>query len=217
MNSQTPLQSGAGNRFVAAIDGFAAFIGKRWALVINVMILLYVGLPLLAPVLMNVGAELPARIIYTIYIPFCHQLPERSYFIGGDSLVYNISELPAGTIAQSDNIFLRRSYIGDHEHGYKTALCQRDIAIYGTMFIVALLFSLRRSRVPRLPFKFFVLMLIPIAVDGLSQLFGLRTSNWYLRTLTGVLFGLAVIWLAYPYLQQSFGQMSIKSSPSRRG
>jgi uncharacterized membrane protein len=39
-----------------------------------------------------------------------------------------------------------------------------------------------------------------MAVDGLTQLAGLRESNWALRTLTGALFGLGTLWFVYPYL-----------------
>jgi uncharacterized membrane protein len=41
-----------------------------------------------------------------------------------------------------------------------------------------------------------------MAIDGITQLFGLRESNWQLRTITGALFGLASVWLAYPYLEE---------------
>ncbi|NOX61928.1 MAG: DUF2085 domain-containing protein [Chloroflexi bacterium] len=189
------------SRFVRWVNAVAEFLGRHWAAVVNVALLLYVGLPLLAPVLMHAGATAPARAIYIMYTPFCHQLPERSYFLFGQSPIYDIEELRADGVELSDNVWLRRAYIGDSEHGYKTAICQRDLAIYGTMFLAALFFSLRRVRVPRLPIILFFLMLIPIAVDGLTQLAGLRSSNWMLRTITGALFGLALIWLFYTYAQ----------------
>jgi uncharacterized membrane protein len=40
-------------------------------------------------------------------------------------------------------------------------------------------------------------------VDGLTQLFGWRESNYLLRTATGALFGLASTWLAYPNIQDA--------------
>ena len=187
--------------FARWINALANSLGRHWAAVINVVLLIYVGLPLLAPVLMHVGATAPARVIYFTYTPFCHQLPERSYFLFGESAIYSVEELRADGVDLSDNLWLRRQYIGDPEHGYKTAICQRDLAIYGTMFLVALFFSLRRARVPRLPWPLFFLMLVPIAVDGLTQLVGLRSSNWALRTVTGSLFGLALIWLFFTYAQ----------------
>ena len=58
-----------------------------------------------------------------------------------------------------------------------------------------------RGRVRGIGLKIYLLLLIPIALDGLSQLFGLRESNWWLRTFTGALFGGASVWLAYPYIE----------------
>ena len=80
------------------------------------------------------------------------------------------------------------------------------MAIYGSMIVAGLIFGLVRRRVPKLPVKIYLLFLIPIAVDGISQLVGLRTSNWWLRTLTGALFGMATVWLAYPYVQESMDE-----------
>ena len=45
--------------------------------------------------------------------------------------------------------------------------------------------------------------LLPMAIDGFTQLFGLRESDWVLRTITGVLFGLRLVWLAYPYVEEA--------------
>jgi uncharacterized membrane protein len=97
----------------------------------------------------------------------------------------------------------RRSFIGDETLGWKVALCERDVAIYGSMLVAGIAFALLRNRVRRLPLPVFVLFVIPIAVDGLSQLFGLRASNWWLRTITGALFGVGIVWLVYPYIQVS--------------
>ena len=68
-------------------------LAKHWLALANVFWGLYVGLPLLAPVLMDAGMELPARVIYIVYRPLCHQRPERSYFFGGEQTVYSKEEL----------------------------------------------------------------------------------------------------------------------------
>jgi uncharacterized membrane protein len=98
----------------------------------------------------------------------------------------------------------RRFFVGDESLGYKVAICQRDVAIYGAVLLTGLLFVFvrRRARSPGL--KIYALFLIPIALDGFTQLFGLRTSNWWLRTLTGALFGGASVWLAFPYIEEAF-------------
>jgi len=85
--------------------------------------------------------------------------------------------------------------------GHQAAYCQRDTAIYTTVFLAGLAFSFVRVRLPPLPWKWYFVLITPMALDGFTQLFGWRTSNWQLRTVTGALFGFASVWLAYPYLQ----------------
>ena len=48
-----------------------------------------------------------------------------------------------------------------------------------------------------------VLFSIPMALDGFTQMFGLRESNWELRLLTGALFGMAVSWFILPLMQRT--------------
>jgi uncharacterized membrane protein len=123
-------------------------------------------------------------------------MPWRSFFIGGPQMAYTYDELrtlvgPA----------LTARYVGDATIGYKVAICQRDVATYGAILLAGLVFGLVRRLKP-LPIWAFVLSLVPMAIDGTTQLFGLRESNWQLRTITGALFGLASVWLAYPYLEE---------------
>ena len=65
-------------RVVILADRFVFWLTKHWLAVLNALVLLYVGFPFLAPVLMHLGAAGPARVIYTMYRPLCHQLPQRS-------------------------------------------------------------------------------------------------------------------------------------------
>ncbi len=88
--------------------------------------------------------------------------------------------------------------------GYQMAFCQRDTATYGTILVAGLLYSLVRGRLSPLRLGGFVLLVVPMAIDGGAQLIGLHESNWWLRTITGSLFGLACVWLAYPYLEKGF-------------
>ena len=194
-------------RFISVIEDTANYISRHWAGMINLLLLLYVGLPLLAPVFMQVGWTFPARVVYTVYAPACHQLPERSYFLFGESAVYDLDELHADGVALSDNPLLRRRYIGDVDHGWKVAICQRDIAIYGSMFLAGLIFALANFRFPQLSWKLYLLFLVPLALDGGLQLIGIHSSNWLFRTITGVLFGTATIWLIYPYLAESMNSV----------
>lgn len=91
--------------------------------------------------------------------------------------------------------------------GHQMALCQRDIAIYGSMFLAGLAYSLMRGRVRPLPIWAFILLITPMAVDGTVQLSGLLESTPLRRLITGGLFGLACVWLAFPYLEEGFQEI----------
>lgn len=178
---------------------------KHWLAVINLFWGVYVGLPLLAPVFMDAGWTTPAQVIYTIYRPACHQRPERSYFYGGSQVVYSADELESAGV----DVHPLSRHIGNETVGWKVAFCERDVAIYGAMFVTGLVYGLIRSRLGKwkMRFRTFLIFLVPMGIDGVLQLFGLYESNWLLRTLTGAIFGIGAVLFAYPYLEEGFGDV----------
>jgi uncharacterized membrane protein len=54
-----------------------------------------------------------------------------------------------------------------------------------------------------LDWRFWVLAMLPMALDGGTQLFGWRESNLGLRLLTGLIFGLATAWFLLPQIEQA--------------
>jgi len=88
--------------------------------------------------------------------------------------------------------------------GQQVAYCHRDTAIYVSLFGATLLFAFVRHRIKPLPWQGYLAFIAPMAIDGGTQLIGLRTSNWQLRTITGALFGLGSAWLVLPYLEEAF-------------
>jgi len=88
--------------------------------------------------------------------------------------------------------------------GQQMAFCHRDTAIYASLFLAVILFGFVRQRVKPLPWPAYLAFIAPMALDGLTQLLGLRASTWQLRTITGALFGIGSAWLALPYLEEAF-------------
>ena len=222
-----------GSTFSGA-DKFSYWISRQYMFVISLVFLFYVGLPVLAPVLMKAGATTPANIIYKIYSPLCHQFGFRSFFLFGEQPYYplietgiagegtNLIDFETATgithihDASSQTRWDARNYTGDENVGYKTALCERDIAIYGAMLLFSLVFWITGKRLPPLHWALWLLLgLGPIGLDGFSQLIsqfeisffdGLlpyRESTPFLRTLTGFLFGFATAWFGIPYVEES--------------
>lgn len=91
--------------------------------------------------------------------------------------------------------------------GHKMCLCQRCMAIYGTIFGLGILFGLVRGRIQPLKWRWMLLLWVPMALDGFTQLFGWRESTWELRVITGALFALSCVWFGFPYLEQAFKDM----------
>ncbi len=209
---------GMDRRLNAWGHGMVAWIARHWLALFNLAVAMYVGLAFLAPVLAAQGLELPARVLYTIYSFFCHQLPDHSYFLFGERTVYSLPALEARGLPEGLGLFQRRTFIGNPLVGYKVALCQRDVAIYGSFLLGGLAYGLVRGRLPRLSLWAYVLFLIPIGLDGLTQLVGLRESTWLLRTVTGALFALGSVWLVYPFLDQAMQEVlaSIRSPSAAR-
>lgn len=97
--------------------------------------------------------------------------------------------------------------------GQKVAYCQRDTAVYLSVLAAGLAYSFVRHRVRSLDWRLYCLLVCPMAVDGLTQLLGWRESTWELRSLTGVLFGVASVWLGYPLFEKSMAQLAEEMSP----
>src|SRR5215472_5827163 len=87
--------------------------------------------------------------------------------------------------------------------GHQLGLCARNFSIYTSMFFTSLVFALSKKRMPGIPWWIWVLMMLPMAWDGITQMFGLRESDWILRMITGTLFGVGHIWFALPLMQKT--------------
>jgi uncharacterized membrane protein len=209
----------AGSKWTGA-DRFSYWIARHYMAFFNSLVLLYFGLPFLAPVLMQSGITPPARIIYSLYGTTCHQLAFRSWFLFGEQSVYpraaaglsNLITYEQATGNHPEDLATGRAFIGDSTTGYKIALCQRDMAIYGSILLFGLIFVATGRVIRGLPWYIWIfLALVPIGLDGVGQLisqppFNLipyRESTPTLRTLTGFLFGFTTAWFAYPMVEES--------------
>jgi len=209
------------------------FISSHWLALFNLLILLYVGLPFLAPVLMKAGADRQANWIYKAYSPLCHQWAFRSWFLFGPQPAYprelagtSLTSLAAATGIDDNDFEAAREYVGNEQVGYKVALCQRDVAIYSGLLLGGVVFAGVRRRLRPMPiWAWLVFGILPVALDGGSQLLGVfpflgwmaRESTPLLRTVTGLAFGLANMWLAYPYVEESMDEARVLSSARLSG
>ncbi len=199
----TPEISPAARRFIILVDRFAVFVGEHWLLLVILALLVFNALPFLAPVLMHYGYTGPAQLIYGVYRLTCHQLAFRTYFFFGEQPVYTLDQLRASLGVSGDDLFYWQQFLGNSTLGFKMAWCERDAAMYVSLLLGSILFAFVRTRLRPLNWRIYVLLLTPMAIDGFTQLFGLRESDYLLRGFTGVLFGFGSVWLIYPYLEEA--------------
>ena len=216
---------------ISKADRFSMWFSKHYLFVFNLFILLYVGFPFLAPVMMKYGVEQPAHIIYRVYGGLCHQLSYRSWFLFGEQPIYPRESADIdGYLSFHDATGLdehgwmdARAFLGTEYAGYKVALCQRDVAIYISILLFGVIFGLIGRKTKPLPFIFWIFIgMVPIGLDGVSQLLSQAVSslpvdlpeNWasflkfrestpFLRTLTGFLFGFSTAWFGYPLVEET--------------
>jgi uncharacterized membrane protein len=152
---------------------------------------IWVLLPFLAPVLMNIGLSGAGRVLYFFYSFFCHQLPERSLFLFGQKTMYSLSEIQAAWKTTTDPMILRQ-FVGNETMGWKIAWSDRMISFYTSVWLFALVLLPFRQKVKPLPWRGFLLLLLPITLDGSTHMIGdlagigqgFRDSNKWLAALT---------------------------------
>lgn len=201
-------------------DRFTYWFSRHYIWVFNFLVLIYVGLPILAPVLVKANINGPANIIYKVYSSLCHQLAFRSFFLFGEQTVYPREAagvdnlLTYGQVSGLDetDLWAARSFIGNEQVGYKIALCQRDVAIYLAILGFGIIFGLTGKKIKPLHLVLWILIgMVPIGLDGVSQLVSqpplnlipYRESVPLFRVITGGLFGLTTAWFGYPLVEEA--------------
>lgn len=213
------------------------WFSRRWLLAITIILIVFNGLPFLAPIFMEQGWERAGNAIYLTYSVLCHQMPQRSFFLFGPSPMIPLDTVQA-IWQDTANPLILRQFVGNSAVGWKVAWSDRMVYMYTSPLLLGLAFWPLRRRLKPLSLWGFLLLLLPMAVDGtthiLSELFsgiggGFRyTNGWlaaltndafpatfyvgdsfgsfnaWMRLLTGILFGLGVVWFAYPRLHLTF-------------
>jgi uncharacterized membrane protein len=168
---------------------------RHWLLVFNIIWGLFVGLPWLAPVFMQIGWTGAGKAVYAIYSTQCHQLPERSYFLFGKKPMYTLVEVQAAWQNTSNPAILRQ-FIGNPQMGWKVAWSDRMVSMYTAIFFGGLLYWPLRKRLKALPIWAYALFALPMLLDGGTHMIsdiagignGFRDSNLWLAILTGNIF-----------------------------
>jgi len=167
------------------------WLSSHWLQIFLVLYGMWVFTPFLAPIFMYIGWTGAGKAIYFIYSFFCHQLPERSFFLFGEKSMYSLNEIQA-VWQDTINPMILRQFIGNESMGWKVAWSDRMISFYTSVWVFAVLWWPLRRKIKPLAWWRFVLLLLPLIMDGgthtLSDFAGIgqgfRDTNQWLVILT---------------------------------
>jgi uncharacterized membrane protein len=200
LSATASAATSSGNRSPSGHEHSAPNPFRHWLFALNAALVAFLLGAIAAPVLAVAGLGSLADALYAAYHFTCHQWAFRSFFLfaPGPSpvAIYDQQQLSSAGLDPF-------TFVGAPDLGWKMAFCERDLAIYVGLLAVGLLYARRRDMRPA-GFGLYLLLILPMALDGFTQLFGWRESTWQLRVVTGLLFGLASAWLVLPRLDASF-------------
>lgn len=170
----SPRRQAFNRRVSGLADAALSLLSHHWLAMLNGVLAVFIGISVLAPIGYALGFTGPSGEIFTIYRFFCGQVPSHSFYVAG----------------------------------YQMCLCSRCLAIYSSLLAAGLLLAFARHTPNRrfirpISWKLWILGMVPMALDGGTQLFGFHESNVYLRLLTGIFFGLMTAWYILPQIEGS--------------
>jgi len=220
-------------------------LARHWELAVNGVFALVFAGAILAPGLMALGYDDAATWVYRQYEPHDHQMPQRSYFLfspAGGIKSYELDEI----LAFGANRFNLRAFIGTADIGFKMAMNHRMTAIFIGLLAGGLLWSSYawQPRMTRFLLILFVLPMFVDALTHMAdERFGtvwragnlwsvwltnnimspeyytgtaIGTINWWLRTVTGLLFGLGTSLYLFPFFEYKFTAIRAELEPKLR-
>jgi len=220
-------------------------LARYWYAAALLCAFIILGLAFLAPALMAAHQPEAARTVYGWLAPHDHQLPQRSYFLfgrRGPVQSYSLEQLQAWG-AGPHNL---RAFVGNPDIGFKMGMNHRMTAAFAAIFGGGLLWGLARQRPRPGPGWFLLLtlpLLVDGFSHRFSEMSGagfradngwaatltggafadsfyrgdaVGSLNWLLRTVTGLAFGLGLVWFLFTYLSVRFYAARLKLEPKLR-
>ena len=244
-SNHPPAVTGPTRNLVIFLQKLILLLARHWRFSANLIAGVILGLGVLAPILMALELTEAGQAVYGFLAPHNHQLPQRSYFLFGQAgrlQTYSLEQL----LSWGADPNRLQAFVGNPEIGFKMALNHRMTAIFIAIFGGGISWGLAGGRPRLGPIWFLALMLpllidgfshvisensgqgfresnvwaVSLTGGAFSTEFyegnTLGSLNWLLRTVTGLLFGLGLVWFLYPYLSYRFTAIQARLEPKLR-
>jgi uncharacterized membrane protein len=178
-----------GNNLDKSLNGLAMFFIRHWLGILIVLVALFTVPIVVVPFLESTD------------IPVLQQLSDVVFHLYGGPVCHQLPE-------RSLFIF-----------GFQMTVCARCFAIYAAFLAGCILFAFVRTKLKPWNIIYYILLCVPMAIDGTTQLFRIEIPRsigpgWELiwmaestnetRLITGAIFGLASALYVLPFLQAIF-------------
>ena len=240
-----PAVTGRQRDLVIFLQRSILFLSKHWFVMASLLAGVILGLGFLAPALMSAGQPKAGQTVYRFMASQNHQLPQRSYFLFGRAAGFQSFEVEE-LVAQGADRQNFEAFSGNPEIGYKMALNHRMTAIFVAILIGGFCWGVAggRPRLSFIWLILLALPLLldgfshmisensgqgfraenGWAVTLTASMFSpefysgssIGTLNWLLRTVTGIIFGLGLIWFLYTLFSDRFLAIRLQLEPRLR-
>jgi uncharacterized membrane protein len=166
-------------------DRLGRFLLRSWPLLLSGILAIYAGLPWLSPLLRRWGFEQLGLALFQMYRTLCHQLPERSFFLGQ----YQVCYCHRCTALYTSLVVMSLVFgIGRWQH----AISNRLLLLLTLPMAIDGGWHLLNDLLPSLGLR--------------SDNSAVGSLNFWLRMITGTLFAAGIVLWTYPRLQRGLSQ-----------
>ena len=174
----------------------------RGGYIVYMVVLTVFTLPILLAPQITMWSYSAGQALQDLYGYTCHQFDSRSIcFFPGEGSYGDCTEGDE-VVGNSGTPLVIKGGI----RGYKLPVCSRDTAIYVAALVGgAVLYFQKKTDEMMTPHPiYFLIALIPIGLDGGTQLLGWRESTNLIRMITGAIAGFAFPYYCVPILNKIF-------------
>jgi len=182
------------------VERVVRFLLRHWLLWLNLGIGLYALVPWLSPLARLAGWERLGQLLFRLYTPpICHQQPEYSYHLGGYQVAFceRDTAIYTGLVLAGLLFGVLRRRVRPWPW-WVLVLCTLPLALDGGTQVMRYILPDWTARADN---AWAVYLTGGVLPPGFYVGDGVGTLNWLLRTVTGALFSVGLVFTIYPLIE----------------